>query len=127
MRKANELWDADKELFAFMRTHCITPEECNFFENMRFKEENEVTLSNDLILSENDNPDKIYIVREVYDEYIVGCAENPDQECHLMNLSEALKVKLSDIGVKGNAETLGEWLRSINYKGVSYNHNYDTM
>ena len=45
-----------------------------------------------------------------------------------MNLSEALNINLSSIGVKTpKGATIGEWLRSINYKGISYNHNYDNM
>lgn len=126
--RANKLWPVDSELFTAMKTDSITPEEFNFFQNMQFKQEHEPTLSNDLILSENDNPERIYIVREVYDEYVVGCANHPENEVHVMNLSEALNINLSSIGVKTpKGATIGEWLRSINYKGISYNHNYDNM
>ena len=126
--RTNKLWPVDSELFTAMKTDSITPEEFNFFQNMQFKQEHEPTLSNDLILSENDNPERIYIVREVYDEYVVGCANHPENEVHVMNLSEALNINLSWIGVKTpKGATIGEWLRSINYKGISYNHNYDNM
>ena len=126
--RTNKLWPVDSELFTAMKTDSITPEEFNFFQNMQFKQEHEPTLSNDLILSENDNPERIYIVREVYDEYVVECANHPENEVHVMNLSEALNINLSSIGVKTpKGATIGEWLRSINYKGISYNHNYDNM
>lgn len=125
--KSNNLWPADIELFAKMRTDSISPEEFNFFQNMQFKEEHEVTLSNDVIMSENDNVDNIYIVREVYDEYVIGCASHPNNEIHVMNLSEALNVNLSEIGVSNKNETILDWLRSINYAGISYNRNYDEM
>lgn len=126
--RKNELWPVDRELFAAMKTDSTTPEEFNFFQNMRFKEEHESTLSNDMVLSENDNIERIYIVREVYDEYVVGCADHPECEVHVMNLSEALNVNLLTIGVKTQKdETIGEWLRSINYKGISYSRNYDNM
>ena len=68
----NMLWDADNKLFASMRDESLTPNEANFFKNMKFKEEYEPTLSNDLIISEHDNADEIYLVRVEYDEYLVG-------------------------------------------------------
>lgn len=124
----NKLWPEDRKLFTVMRINSITPEEFNFFQNMQFKEEHEPTLSNDVILSENDNIERIYIVREGYDEYIVGCSNHAKSEVHVMNLTEALNINLSTIGVKDpKYETIGEWLRSINYNGISYNHNYDNM
>lgn len=126
-KKINELWPADKELFARMKTNSINEEEFNFFQNMQFKEEHEPTLSNDLIMSENANSEGIYIVREEYDEYVIGCIAHPEKEVHVMNLSEALNVNLSEIGAKDNNLTLLEWLRSINYRDISYNHNYDMM
>ncbi|MDE6295115.1 MAG: hypothetical protein K2M03_03540 [Muribaculaceae bacterium] len=123
----NKLWPADMELFAAMKTKSISPEEFNFFQNIEFKQLHESTLSNDLIMSENDNAEGIYIVREEYDEYVVGCILHPEDEVHVMNLSEALNIDLSQIGIKGNDETIWEWLRSINYQGISYNHNYDNI
>lgn len=126
-KKNNELWPADKELFATMRKCSISNEEFNFFQNMQYKEEYEVTLSNDLIMSENDNAEGIYIVREVFDEYVIGCAKYIENETHVMNLSEALNISLSEIGIRGKNMTIFEWLRSVNYKGISYNRNYDNM
>lgn len=123
----NQLWPADENLFATMKSNSITPEEFNFFQNMQFKELHESTLSNDLIMSEHDNADGIYIVREEYDEYLIGCVAHPEDEIHVMNLSEALNINLTQIGIKTKNETIWEWLRSINYHGVSYNHNYDNM
>lgn len=124
----NELWPVDRELFEAMKTDSITPEELNFFQNMQFKEEHEPTLSNDLILSENDNIERIYIVREVYDEYVVGCANHPENEMHVMTLSDALNIKLSTIGVNDKkGVTIRDWLRSINYNKISYNRNYDNV
>lgn len=126
-KKENKLWPADKELFATMKNRSITPEEFNFFLNMRFKEQHESTLSNDLIMSERDNVDGIYIVREEYDEYVVGCIAHPEYEVHVMNLAEALSIRLTQIGIHGKDETIWEWLRSINYQGISYNHNFDNL
>lgn len=126
-KNENKLWPADVELFASMKTNSITPEEFNFFQNMQFKELHESSLSNDLIMSEHNNVDGIYIVRVEYDEYVIGCISHPEDEIHVMNLSEALNTKLSQIGINDRNETIWEWLRSINYQGISYNHNYDNM
>lgn len=123
----NALWAADEKLFAAHQIGCLTSEEFNFFQNMRFKEESEPTLSNDLIMSEDDNSLGIYIVRVNYDEYMVGCSQHQDEEVYAMNLSEALSIKLKDIGIDNCDKTLGEWLQSINYKGVKYNRNYDNF
>lgn len=123
----NALWAADEKLFAAHQIGCLTSEEFNFFQNMRFKEESEPTLSNDLIMSEDDNSLGIYIVRVNYDEYMIGCTQRPDGELYAMNLSEALSIKLKDIGIDNCDKTLGEWLQSINYKGVKYNRNYDNF
>lgn len=125
--KVNKLWSVDEELFATMLSSSITPEEQNFFQNIKFKEEHELSLSNDLIMSESNNTDGIYIVREEYEEYIIGCAAHSEDEVHTMNLFEALNTKLYQIGLKGRNDTIWEWLRSINYQGISYNHNYDKI
>ncbi len=127
MNPTNTLWVADKELFASMLGKYRTPEEANFFQNMQFKEEHEPTLSNDLILAENDNSLRIYIVRVNYDEYIIGCSHYPEREVHVMNLSEALNVNLAEIGIHESDVTIGQWLRCQNYKGVQYNRNYDNV
>ena len=125
----NKLWDVDAKLFASMRDNSLTPNEANFFKNMQFKEEYEPTLSNDLIISEHDNPDEIYLVRVEYDEYLVGHGTNDhrDEELHVMNLSEALAVNLKQAGYLDRDITLWQWLRECDYKCVQYNHNYDNM
>ena len=123
----NKIWDVDKRLFDEMNGKYNTPEESNFFQTMRYKEECEPALANDLILSENTNPEGLYIVRELYDVYVVGIASLEEEEMHVMNLHEALNIKLSEVGLSNNDLTLWEWLRHRNYQGVTYNHNYDLM
>ena len=117
---------ADEELFAKMNRQYRSDEEREFFENLRRKEETEFTVSNDLILNEDNNSDGIYIVRCEYEEYIVG-QEHCTEEVHLMNLAEALAINLKDTGLLNISITLFEWLRRRNYKGVEYNHNYDKI
>lgn len=52
MSAQNKLRKADESLLSSMEGHYQTPEEENFFQNMRYKQEYEPALSNDLILSE---------------------------------------------------------------------------
>jgi hypothetical protein len=125
--RKNNLWDVDKNLFASMKGNYASAEEANFFKTMQFKEEYEPALSNDLIMSEHANSDDIYIVRALYDEYIVGKGGDESTEIHTMNLSEALNINLRDAGLLCKNITLLDWLRSINYQGVTFDNNYDLM
>jgi hypothetical protein len=123
----NDLWDVDKSLFATMKGNFVSAEEANFFETMQFKEEYEPALANDLIMPEYANAENIYIVRVLYDEYLVGKGGDGSTEIHTMNLNEALNLNLCDAGLHCKDITLLDWLRSINYQGVTFDGNYDLM
>ncbi len=123
---SNKLWDVDEELFASLEGHYQSENEAVFFRNMKFKQEYEVALSNDLIVSETDNDDEIYLVRVEYDEYIVGKGRDDIHEVHVMNLSEALSTELNTLGLSRKLSLL-DWLKERDYAGVMYNHNYDKM
>lgn len=94
---------------------------------MKYKQEYEVTALNNLIVSEYENEDEIYVVRECYEEYVVGRGIGTDGtfEKHVMTLSEALAINLKDIGLIDGDITLFAWLRQCDYKYVNYNRNYD--
>lgn len=126
---ANKLWPEDFKLFANMEGHYISDNEKAFFEKMKFKMENEIAPSNDLIMFEEDNDEQIYIVRCIYDEFIVGhgTKSHYDEEYHVMNLSEALSANLKTLGFIDRDITLLEWLRERDYEGIRYNHNYAFM
>lgn len=70
--KKNTLWTEDNALFKSMEEHYQSDNEREFFETLRYKQENVISISYDLILHEDNNEDRIYIVRCWYDEYIVG-------------------------------------------------------
>lgn len=127
--EANKLWPVDSKLFANMEGHYTSDNEKVFFEKMKFKMENEIAPSNDLIMFEEDNDDHIYIVRCIYDEFIVGhgTKSHYDDEYHVMNLSEALSANLKTLGFIDRDITLLEWLRERDYRGIRYNHNYAFM
>lgn len=122
----NELFKEDKALFEYMKTHYQSANEKEFFEKLRYKEENVLTVANDLILSEKNNEDKLYIVRCEFEEYIVG-QESVIEEQHAMCLSEALEINLQNAGLLNRDITLFQWLRERDYDGVEYDHNYDDI
>ena len=116
----------DKALFESMVGHYQSDNEREFFENLRFKQENVFTVSHDLILHEDNNEDGLYIVRCEYEEYIVG-QEKVIEEQHVMFLAEALQLNLKEAGLLDRDITLFDWLRERDYKGVEYDHNYDDI
>lgn len=123
------MWDEDKKLFESMKGHYQSVNEENFFKNMQFKQEYECTSLNDLIVSEYENEDEIYIVRKYNEEYVVGNGIGTDgaQEEHVMNLSEALALNLKDLGFLNRDVTLLQWLRECDYQVVNYERNYDII
>ena len=96
---------------------------------MQFKQEYEVTALNDLLVSEYENDDEIYVVRMNYEEYVIGHGIDTDgaNEIHVMNLSEALSVNFKNEGLLDCDITLWQWLRKKDYKIVNYGRNYDLI
>lgn len=127
--KKHKLWSADEQLFASMEGNYLSVNEENFFKNMRYKQEYECTSLNDLIVSEYENDDEIYVIREYNEEYIVGHGIGTDgaQEEHVMNLSEALALNLKQLGFIERDLTLLDWLRECDYNVVNYERNYDII
>ena len=109
----HELWAEDKALFERMRGNYVSNNEANFFKNIQYKQEHEITGLNDLLISEYENPDEIYLVRMYYDEYLLGYKidSNGEFEEHVMNLSEVLALNLKELGYINRNLTLLEWLR----------------
>lgn len=125
----NKLWDVDKKLFESMKGNYISENEENFFKNIQYKQEYECTALNDVLVSAYDNNDEIYVVREIFEEYVVGhgIGTNGAYEEHVMNLSEALALNLKDLGYIDRNLTLWEWLRECDYNVVNYERNYDVI
>ena len=117
----------DETLFHTMEGRYVSPNEENFFKNLQYKEEYEITGLNDLLISEYENKDEIYLVRMYYEEYVVGQGINSDgtREVHVMTLSEALSVNLKDAGLLDRNLSLWEWLRESDFVYVNYNRNHD--
>lgn len=120
------MWDEDIALFRSMEDNYQSDREREFFEKLKHKEENVLTVSNDLLMSEYDNEDSIYIVREEFSEFVIG-RDGATEEHHYMNLSETLAANLREIGLLDRDVTLFQWLRERDYKGIMYDHNYDDL
>lgn len=107
----------------------VSNEEKEFFERMKFKIENEPAPANDLIMSNRNNNDGIYIVRCYDYAFRIGChvGEEYKKEFYAMDFHDALEVNLRECGFIDENLSLLEWLRKRNYKGVEYNHNFDLM
>jgi hypothetical protein len=121
------LWDVDIALFERMKGHYQSPKEENFFRNLEFKQLNKPTVCNELLVSEHDNADEIYLVRIEYEEYLVGHGlGNQQEEEHVMNLSEALAINLKNIGFQRGI-TMWQWLKENDYKFVRYDRDYENF
>lgn len=120
----NKLCNEDFELSRRMSIEYQSENEREFFQRIRYKEEHEYTFSNDLIMHELDNEDRILILRSEYEEYIVSRV-GVGGKLHFMCLAEALQEDLGKAGLVADSITLLDWLRRRDYAGVKYDGNYD--
>lgn len=123
----DELPAIDQELFKRMRTESTSENERLFFERMEEKELREFPVSSfDVILSERDNNDGIYIVKCYYSEYLIG-KRDADGSAKIdyvpSSLSEALATDLFPL-IKEHI-TLLEWLRKRDYLGLRYDYEWE--
>ena len=126
-REKHRLSREDSALFESMKGRYVSENEAEFFRKMQHKEEQEITGLNELLVSEYENDDEIYLVREYYEEYLVGHGIGTDgaEEEHVMTLSDALSLNLKELGFIDRDLTLLEWLRERGYRYVNYDRNYD--
>lgn len=122
----NPLWEEDLRLFERMAKESTSEQEREFFDVQHYKQVNNFTCANDLVMSELNNPDHLYVARVNSDEYIIG-VDGKDNEVHTMNLSEALATNLKEAGLIDRDITLLDWFRALNYQGVEYEHNFDDI
>ena len=127
--KKTKLIAEDASLFKGMEGKYVSNEEKEFFERMKFKIEYEPAPANDLIMSNRNNDDGIYIVRCYDYEFRIGCrcGKEYKEEFYAMDFHDALNVNLRECGFIDENLSLLDWLRKLNYKGIEYNHNFDLM
>jgi len=122
----NELWEEDDRLFVELDNNYISYNEKVFFETLREKMLTELAPCKELLISEQNNADQVYLIRDQYDEFILGqgIGENRKTEVHKMKLYDILHVNMNENGYLSENISFWEWLRRIDYEGVMYDHNY---
>ena len=126
----NELWPEDAKLFEQMEGNYQSENEKTFFENIHVKMLSELAPCRELLLSENDNNDQIYFLRDQYEEFIVGTTKKPspnESSIHTMTLIEALEANLKELGFLDRDISFWQWLRERDYENMKYDHNYAYM
>lgn len=119
----------DLELFASVADHYRSVNEKIFFETLKNKIQNEPAMSNDLLLSEFDNADGLYLVRCYSSEFILGKHQGGhfSPEYTTMDLHDVLHANLFELSFLDRDITFWAWLKEHDYKEIMYNHNYDLM
>lgn len=122
----HKLWDADTRLFESMRENYQSANEKRFFEYLFDVEQWDFSMSGDMLLHEDDNEDKLYIMRVGFDEYEVGKdSPNVPENQHVQGLAVALALNMKECGFLDENVTLLQWLKERDYKGVRYDRNRD--
>lgn len=125
----NNLWPQDRDLFDRMDNCYQSDNERFFFETLKKKMQYENAPWKEVLVDENDNYDKLTLMRLTYDEFIlchtVAIDEQEPEVIHVMNLSDILKVNLKESFNLSKDETLFEWLRERDYDCVKYDHSND--
>lgn len=127
LKEMHILPKADLELFSRMANNYQSDKEKWFFENIKELEQWDCSIAHDIILSQADNVDNIFLIRINCNEYMYGCDDLKEKRIyhHVMTLSDALNDNLKQLGVLPVDITLFEWLRARNYEGVSFERNLD--
>lgn len=122
----HNLRDADTKLFESMRGNYQSANEKKFFEYLFDVEQWDFSMSGDLLLHEDDNEDKLYIMRVNFDEYEVGkdSSDVPENQ-HVQGLANALALNIKECGFSDENISLLQWLKTNDYKGVRYDQNRD--
>lgn len=122
----HNLRTSDAKLFESMRDNYQSANEKKFFEYLFDAEQWDFSMSGDLLLHEDDNEDKLYIMRVDFDEYEVGKnSTNIPENQHVQGLAVALALNMKEYGFLNENITLLQWLKKRDYKGVRYDQNRD--
>lgn len=125
-KKIHTLWDVDAKLFESMKGNYQSQTEKAFFEYLFNVEQWDFSMAGDLLLHEDDNEDKLYIMRVDFDEYEVG-QDNPAirENQHVQSLAAALSLNMKECGFLEENISLWQWLKEHDYKGIRYDQNRD--
>ena len=100
-----------------------TNEERYFLERLKAKETGEFAPSADLLISERDNADELYLVRYYFTEYKIGCMrETSGSSIYCISFEDLMKEDLCPL--LDRHMTIIEWLREQKFACVRYYGNY---
>lgn len=107
--------------------NAISDNERTFFKKFRHKILTETAASNDVLMHEDDNEDGLYILRVGTDDVLIGRnLTKPGEKTTPAEYAGIFLALEQDIfRYTGRHETLLEWLRRRDYKGIRYDRNND--
>lgn len=119
------LWEEDKTLFSTIGKTCQSDNEKYFFDHLFEMQQWDCCLAGELLISEESNDDRLFMMRINFDEYVIGRDSEDSSDVHVMNLTNALSLNLKDCGFVSQDITLQTWLKNRDYSCVRYDHNND--
>ena len=94
---------------------------------MRHRQQYVFTFANDLLLSEHDNEEGLFIVRHYWDEFEVGNANTETEPFYAMCLEETLETNLLRHSILNKNVTLFDWFWNRDYAGIRYDGIFDAV
>ncbi|MCC8070282.1 MAG: hypothetical protein LIO90_00580 [Bacteroidales bacterium] len=129
MTHENVLWSQDEALFSAMEKQDLSASAKHFFEEMKAKMLDENAPWPETLIWEHDNSDQLYLLRQGYDEFMLGKGTSREEwqntEIHTMTLSEALSTNLKTAHLLNRDITFLEWLQEYDFSCVRYDHRND--
>ena len=121
------LSEVDETLFAEISSRDVSEAEREFFSKLEWKEQYESAYANELLVSEKDNEDRLFLLRRYFDVYLIGrvSTEGVYKQVEFSHLADALECRLDVTFGLSESLTLLEWLRMYDFKFVRYDRNYD--
>lgn len=126
-RKSSHIYtpsEYEMKMFNAMNNKYASAREKEFFEKMLHKIQTEYASLNDPLVSCDENPDGIYLYREIYDDFELGrvCGDISDKALMINGLFGVLTLDLAEVKLFKEHITLWEWLRQTDYKYVHYDN-----
>jgi hypothetical protein len=129
MNIENELWPNDTALFQRMSQRYNSENEKRFFETLKQKMQSENAPWPEVLISEYDNDEKIYLLRQTYDEFMLGRGCNRQEwqtsEIHTSSLAETLQVNMKEANLADKDITFLQWLEECDFSCLKYDHSND--
>lgn len=114
----------EMKMFREMEGKYVSENERKFFETMLWKIQTEYASHTETIIDDNENPDGIYLYREIYDDFRIGrwIEGLPDTPVMTNGLFGLLSLDMERYHILGEYKTLWEWLRGNDYRYVHYDN-----